>query len=268
MCCDNFVTDNRWPRPTRAVRQLHAGQLPTASQPMPTKLPHKDTVLVIEDEPDVLDLIRLHLRKEGYNVLEASDGVTGLKMAREKLPAAVVLDLMIPEMRGEDVCRQLRARESTAQIPVIMVTAKARPEERIAGLELGADDYLTKPFSPRELALRLRLLIQKSRSMGNSEMLRIGPFELDRSNFEVRLAGRKLDLTALEFKLMAAFMESRGQVLDRETLLRDVWGYGNLSNSRTVDTHVRRLRAKLRPHREFLHTVHGQGYLFRATANG
>lgn len=268
MCCDNFVTDNRWPRPTRAVRQLHAGQLPTASQPMPTKLPHKDTVLVIEDEPDVLDLIRLHLRKEGYNVLEASDGVTGLKMAREKLPAAVVLDLMIPEMRGEDVCRQLRARESTAQIPVIMVTAKARPEERIAGLELGADDYLTKPFSPRELALRLRLLIQKSRSMGNSEMLRIGPFELDRSNFEVRLAGRKLDLTALEFKLMAAFMESRGQVLDRETLLRDVWGYGNLSNSRTVDTHVRRLRAKLRPHREFLQTVHGRGYLFRATANG
>jgi two-component system phosphate regulon response regulator PhoB len=235
---------------------------------MATKLPHKDTVLVIEDEPDVLDLIRLHLRKEGYNVLEASDGVTGLKMAREKLPAAVVLDLMIPEMRGEDVCRQLRARESTAQIPVIMVTAKARPEERIAGLELGADDYLTKPFSPRELALRLRLLIQKSRSMGNSETLRIGPFELDRSNFEVRLTGRKLDLTALEFKLMAAFMENRGQVLDRETLLRDVWGYGNLSNSRTVDTHVRRLRAKLRPHREFLHTVHGQGYLFRATANG
>ena len=230
---------------------------------MPAKKPHKDHVLVIEDEPDVLDLLRLHLRKEGYHVLEAGDGVTGLKMARDKLPAAVVLDLMIPEMRGEDVCRQLRAAEATAQIPVIMLTAKARPEERIAGLELGADDYLTKPFSPRELALRLRLLIQKSRSAGPGETLRVGPFELDRGSFEVRLNGRKLDLTALEFRLMVTFMERRGQVLDRETLLRDVWGYRNLSNSRTVDTHVRRLRGKLRPHEEFLHTVHGEGYLFR-----
>ena len=131
---------------------------------MPAKSPPKEVVLVIEDEPDVLDLIRLHLRKEGFTVLEASDGLAGLKLAREKLPAAIVLDLMIPEMRGEDVCRQLRAREATAQIPVIMLTAKARPEDRVAGLELGADDYLTKPFSPRELILRLRLLIQKSRT--------------------------------------------------------------------------------------------------------
>jgi len=234
---------------------------------MPAKLPHKDTVLVIEDEPDVLDLLRLHLRRQGYNVLEASDGVTGLRMAREKLPSAVVLDLMIPEMRGEDVCRQIRATESTAKIPVIMLTAKARAEERVAGLELGADDYLTKPFSPRELVLRLQLLIQKARSSEPGEKLCVGPFELDRGSFEVRLRGRKLDLTALEFRLMVAFMESRGQVLDRETLLRNVWGYRNPSNSRTVDTHVRRLRAKLRPHEEFLHTVHGEGYLFRTAAN-
>ena len=234
---------------------------------MPAKKPHKDTVLVIEDEPDVLDLLRLHLRKEGYAVLEAGDGVSGLKIARDKIPAAIVLDLMIPEMRGEDVCRQIRATESTAGIPVIMLTAKARPEERIAGLELGADDYLTKPFSPRELALRLRLLIQKSRSAGPGDNVKVGPFDLDRGSFEVRLEGRRLDLTALEFKLMATFMESRGQVLSREALLRDVWGYRNPSNSRTVDTHVRRLRAKLRPHEEFLHTVHGEGYLFRTAAN-
>jgi two-component system phosphate regulon response regulator PhoB len=234
---------------------------------MPAKKPHKDTVLVIEDEPDVLDLLRLHLRKEGYAVLEAGDGVSGLKIARDKIPAAIVLDLMIPEMRGEDVCRQIRATESTAGIPVIMLTAKARPEERIAGLELGADDYLTKPFSPRELALRLRLLIQKSRSAGPGDNVKVGPFDLDRGSFEVRLEGRRLDLTALEFKLMATFMESRGQVLSREALLRDVWGYRNPTNSRTVDTHVRRLRAKLRPHEEFLHTVHGEGYLFRTAAN-
>ena len=234
---------------------------------MPAPSPHKDLILVIEDEPDVLDLLRLHLRKEGFSIVEASDGVSGLKLAREKLPSAVVLDLMIPEMRGEDVCRRLKACESTAGIPVLMLTAKARPEDRIAGLELGADDYLTKPFSPRELALRLRLLIDKSRATGAGDRIRVGPFELDRGSFEVRVKGRKLDLTVLEFKLLAALLEGRGRVLTRETLLRDVWGYRNTSNSRTVDTHVRRLRHKLRPHDECLQTVHGEGYMFRAAEN-
>lgn len=231
---------------------------------MPAQPPHKDLILVIEDEPDVLDLLRLHLRKEGFAVLEASDGLTGLKLAREKLPAAVVLDLMIPEMRGEDVCRQIRMRETTAKLPVLMLTAKARPEDRVAGLEMGADDYLTKPFSPRELALRLRLLIEKSRASGPGEKIQVGPFVLDRTGFEVKVKGRKLELTALEFRLLSTLMERRGQVLDRETLLRDVWGYRSLSNSRTVDTHIRRLRNKLRPHHERLETVHGEGYVFLA----
>ncbi len=234
---------------------------------MPAQSPHKDLILVIEDEPDVLDLLRLHLRKEGFSIVEASDGVSGLKLAREKLPSAIVLDLMIPEMRGEDVCRQVRSRATTAGIPVLMLTAKARPEDRIAGLELGADDYLTKPFSPRELALRLRLLIDRSRATGAGDRIRVGPFELDRSSFEVRVKGRKLDLTVLEFKLLVALLEGRGRVLTRETLLRDVWGYRNTSNSRTVDTHVRRLRNKLRPHHERLQTVHGEGYMFRAEEN-
>jgi two-component system phosphate regulon response regulator PhoB len=235
---------------------------------MPAHAPTKDTVLIIEDEPDVLDMLRLHLRKEGFAVLEAIDGVEGLKIARAKLPSVIVLDLMIPEMRGEDVCRQLKARETTAKIPVLMLTAKARPEDRVAGLELGAEDYLAKPFSPRELVLRLRLLVQRSRSTGPGEKLCIGPFELDRGTFEVRLSGRKLDLTGLEFKLLVTLMENCGQVLSRETLLRDVWGYRNLSNSRTVDTHVRRLRAKLKPHDDWLETVHGEGYLFRAEQGG
>jgi two-component system phosphate regulon response regulator PhoB len=235
---------------------------------MPAHAPAKDTVLIIEDEADVLDLLRLHLRKEGFAVLEAVDGVEGLKIARTKRPSVIVLDLMIPEMRGEDVCRQLKARETTAKIPVLMLTAKARPEDRVAGLELGAEDYLAKPFSPRELVLRLRLLVQRSRSTGPGEKLCIGPFELDRGTFEVRLSGRKLDLTGLEFKLLVTLMENCGQVLSRETLLRDVWGYRNLSNSRTVDTHVRRLRAKLKPHDAWLETVHGEGYLFRAEQGG
>jgi DNA-binding response OmpR family regulator len=233
---------------------------------MPATAP-KDTVLVIEDEPDVLDLVRLHLRKAGYHVLEAGDGVEGLKKAREKHPDIIILDLMLPEMRGEDVCRQLKAREATARIPVIMLTAKVRPEDRVAGLELGADDYLTKPFSPRELILRLQLLLQRARSAGPGELLRVGPFELDRGTFEVRLKGRVLDLTGLEFRLLVALMEKRGQVLSRETLLRDVWGYRNLSHTRTVDTHIRRLRGKLKPHEGRVQTVHGEGYMFRAEEN-
>lgn len=232
---------------------------------MPTKKTQKETVLVIEDEPDVLDLIRLHLRKEGYVVLEADDGVSGLKIAREKLPSAVILDLMIPEMRGEDVCRQLRARQATAAIPIIMLTAKAEPEQRVAGLELGASDYLPKPFSPRELVLRLRLLIDRSRSSGSSEVLRVGPFELDRGTFEIRVDGEKLGLTGLEFRLLAALLEKRGQALSREVLLREVWGYQNVAQTRTVDTHVRRLRAKLEPHGDRIETVHGEGYLFRVS---
>jgi DNA-binding response OmpR family regulator len=231
---------------------------------MPATAPHKDTVLVIEDEPDVLDLLRLHLRKAGYTVVEAVDGVDGLKKAREKHPAAVILDLMLPEMRGEDVCRQLKTREATARIPIIMLTAKVRPEDRVAGLELGADDYLTKPFSPRELILRLQLLLQRARSTGPGEILRVGPFELDRGTFEVRLKGRVLDLTGLEFRLLVALMEKRGQVLSRESLLRDVWGYRNLSHTRTVDTHIRRLRGKLKPHEGRIQTIHGEGYMFRA----
>jgi two-component system phosphate regulon response regulator PhoB len=264
LACDDFVTDNHWPSARPADSPNLARKLPSAQRRMPAKSPPKEVVLVIEDEPDVLDLIRLHLRKEGFAVVEAHDGMTGLKLAREKFPSAIVLDLMIPEMRGEDVCRQLRAREATAQIPIIMLTAKARPEDRVAGLELGADDYLTKPFSPRELILRLRLLIQKSQAPGSGEQLQVGPFELNRATFEVRLGGRKLDLTALEFKLLVTLMEKRGQVLTREILLCDVWGYRNMSNSRTVDTHVRRLRAKLRPHQDRLRTVHGEGYLFQA----
>jgi two-component system phosphate regulon response regulator PhoB len=233
---------------------------------MPATAP-KDTVLVIEDEPDVLDLVRLHLRKAGYLVLEAGDGVDGLKKAREKQPDIIILDLMLPEMRGEDVCRQLKAREATARIPIIMLTAKVRPEDRVAGLELGADDYLAKPFSPRELILRLQLLLQRARSAGPGEMLRVGPFELDRGTFEVRLKGRVLDLTGLEFRLLVTLMEKRGQVLSRENLLRDVWGYRNLSHTRTVDTHIRRLRAKLKPHEARVQTIHGEGYTFRSEEN-
>jgi two-component system phosphate regulon response regulator PhoB len=171
---------------------------------------------------------------------------------------------MLPGICGEDVCRELKRTDDTASIPVIMLTAKAQPEERVAGLELGADDYVAKPFSPRELVLRVEGVLRRLRTPTHSEKLSLGPFELDRGTFEVRLEGEKLDLTAIEFKLIAALMDKRGAPISRTDLLRDVWGYRNPIDSRTVDTHMRRLRGKLGPHAGCFTTVRGAGYRFDA----
>jgi two-component system phosphate regulon response regulator PhoB len=225
--------------------------------------PALHTVLLIEDEEDVRDLLRLHLKKAGFRVLQAADGLAGLKLARERRPDVVVLDLMLPEMRGEDVCRQLKQGEATAPMAVIMLTAKAGPRERVAGLELGADDYVTKPFSPRELVLRVQAVLRRAAQDGGGA-LRVGPFSLDRGNFTVLVEGERLDLTTIEFKLLVMLMENRGRAISRETLLRDVWGYRNFVNSRTVDTHVRRLRSKLGAYAGWIETVRSEGYIFRA----
>ncbi len=229
----------------------------------PTPIGSKETILVIEDESDVRDLVRYNLSKAGFRVITAPDGLAGLKAAREERPHAIVLDLMLPEMCGEDVCRELKARESTAVIPVIMLTAKAQTGERVAGLELGADDYMSKPFSPRELVLRVQAVLRRVHSATvASDKLSVGPFEIDRGAFEVRLDGEKLDLTGIEFKLLVMLIDKRGHSLSREVLLRDVWGYRNVIDSRTVDTHMRRLRAKLGDHAERIVTVRGEGYRF------
>ena len=222
-----------------------------------------ETVLVIEDEADVLELLRYNLDRAGFRVLLAGDGRSGLAEARTARPDVIVLDLMLPEMRGEEVCRKLKSSGDTASIPVIMLTAKAQVDERVAGLELGADDYVAKPFSPRELILRIEGLLRRVRSAGSGDKLRVGPFELDRGIFEIRLDGEKLELTAIEFKLLAMMMEKRGETLPREMLLRDVWGYRSVVDSRTVDTHMRRLRSKLGAHAESIETVRGEGYVFR-----
>ena len=222
-----------------------------------------DHILLIEDDPDVLDLVRYNLTKAGFNPSVARDGLAGLEAARTTRPDLIVLDLMLPEMRGEDVCRGLKSDPATAGIPVIMLTAKAQTSDRIAGLELGADDYVTKPFSPRELILRIEGLLRRVRSAGSGDKLRLGPFELDRGVFEIRLDGAKIDLTAIEFKLLAMMMEKRGETLPREMLLRDVWGYRSVVDSRTVDTHMRRLRSKLGDHAQSIETVRGEGYVCR-----
>lgn len=223
----------------------------------------QSTVLVVDDESDVVDLIRYKLRGAGFAVLEANDGLAALRIAREHRPDLIVLDLMLPEMSGEEVCRQLRSGPDTAAIPVLMLTARAQPTERIAGLEVGADDYLIKPFSPRELLLRIEAILRRVRGgEKRGGQLKIDGFIIDRGSFEIILDGRKLELTTTEFKLLCLLLERRGRVQSRESLLSEVWGYTGTVDTRTVDTHIRRLREKLGSHASRIETARGEGYRF------
>jgi DNA-binding response OmpR family regulator len=222
----------------------------------------RDSILVVDDEPDVVDLVRYHLHRAGFDVLTALTGPTGLARATESRPDAVVLDIMLPQMTGIEVCRALRKNNQTSDIPILILSAKAEASERIAGLELGVDDYITKPFSPRELVLRIQNLLRRLRGAHASSVVAVDEFCIDKGNFEITVSGRRLDLTTTEFKLLAVMVERRGRTLSRETLLQDVWGYENVIDTRTVDTHVRRLREKLGPAANRIGTVRGEGYRF------
>lgn len=223
-----------------------------------------ETVLVIEDEQDVVDLLRYNLNRAGFTVSIAGTGLAGVEKARAERPDIIILDLMLPGMSGEKVCKALKDDASTAGIPIIMLTAKAGPEQRILGLEMGADDYVPKPFSPKELVLRVQALIRRMRKAEQASQVEVDEFLVDKGAFEVRLAGERLDLTTTEFKLLTLLIERRGRVQSRETLLFDVWGYRNAIDTRTVDTHMRRLREKLGGHASRLETVRGEGYRFSA----
>ncbi|GAB4164408.1 MAG: response regulator transcription factor [Terrimicrobiaceae bacterium] len=225
-----------------------------------------DTVLVVEDETDVVDLLRYNLSRAGFEVLIANNGIDGLRAVEEQRPDAVVLDLMLPGMDGYEVCRKIRQNQETLGVGIVMLTAKGEPEERVKGLEIGADDYVTKPFSPRELVLRVQAVLRRLRTKIRPDMILVDGFEVDRSSFEVRIDGRRLELTTIEFKLLSLLIERRGRVQTRETLLFDVWGYNNAIDTRTVDTHVRRLREKLGERASRLETVRGEGYRFSAVA--
>ena len=227
----------------------------------------EDAVLIVEDESDVADLLRYHLAKAGFTVLLAADGLSGLEMARKNRPDVVILDLMLPRMDGHSVCKALKHDPETEGIPILMLTAKSQPEERINGLEIGADDYVTKPFSPRELVLRVQALLRRLRASARRDVVELDDFLLDKNAFEVRLDGQRLDLTTTEFKLLTLMIERRGRTLSRETLLSDVWGYQNTIDTRTVDTHMRRLREKLGRHASRLETVRGEGYRFNAVSS-
>ena len=226
-------------------------------------------VLVIEDEQDVAELIRYNLAKEGYEVRVVANGVDGLKQARESRPDMILLDIMVPQLNGWEVCRRLKQEPDTREVPVIMVTGRVEEGDKVLGFEMGADDYVTKPFSPRELLARIRAVIRRGKSAetpGRKVHLKAGQLEIDRHRFEVTMKGQRVELTPKEFELLAALVGNPGRVFGREELLDLVWGQDGFVEPRTVDVHVARLRAKFAAARlpaPGLETVRGVGYRFR-----
>ncbi|WP_224982971.1 response regulator [Geomonas agri] len=219
------------------------------------------TVLVIEDERDLAELVAFHLEQEGYHCLIAGDGNSGLSEARRHRPDLILLDLMLPGMMGTEVCRLLKGGEQTSSIPVIMLTAKGEEIDRVVGFEMGADDYVVKPFSTRELMLRVRAVLRRGGGeAAKGTQITLGALRIDTEGHRVEVAGEEVQLTSTEFKLLMNLAERLGRVQSREVLLQNVWGYNYLGDTRTVDTHMTRLRTKLGAAGDMIKTVRGFGY--------
>jgi two-component system phosphate regulon response regulator PhoB len=225
-----------------------------------------ERILVVDDEPDIVALVVYHLAKAGFKISTASNGADALRMARQDRPALVVLDLMLPGMSGLDVLDQLRADESGQDIAVLLLTARREEPDRIKGLSSGADDYLTKPFSPQELVLRVKNIVRRvsQTQSGLPDVVRVGPVLIDRSAHRVTVDNAELDLTPTEFKLLVTLAERRGRVQSRASLLEVVWDAAPDIQTRTVDMHVQRLRTKLGAAGDLIETVRGFGYRLRA----
>lgn len=218
-------------------------------------------IVIVEDERDIADLVEIYLRKEGFQTETVTDGGRALDLIRRTLPDLVVLDLMLPGMDGFEICRALRADERFHSLPIIMLTARGEESDKVAGLEIGADDYITKPFSPRELVARVRALLRRrSRQSELKAPLKYGKLVLDPDRHIVEVAGRTVELTAKEFSLLQYMMKNRGRVLSREQLLNAVWGYDYVGGHRTVDVHIRHLRSKIPMLAKALLTVKSFGY--------
>ncbi|MFV8754445.1 response regulator [Nannocystaceae bacterium ST9] len=226
------------------------------------------TILIVEDELDLLDTLEFNLQREGYVTRRAASGRAGLEAAAlEPPPDLVLLDLMLPDMPGTEVCRQLRASERTRSTPVVMLTARGEEVDRVVGFEVGADDYVTKPFSVRELMLRVRAILRRlSGPVEDAVKLQNGALEVDVASHRVWVAGEEVRLTALEFRLLQTLLTRAGRVQTRDTLLSDVWGMHAGLTTRTVDTHVTRLRKKLGEVGDYIETLRGVGYRFRELA--
>jgi two-component system alkaline phosphatase synthesis response regulator PhoP len=225
-------------------------------------------VLVVEDEADVAEMIRYNLSKEGYDVRLAANGTDALRQVKESKPDVILLDIMVPQLNGWEICRRLKQDRETAAIPVIMVSGRVEEGDKVLGFEMGADDYVTKPFSPRELLARVRAVTRRGRLTDQEagQVLRAGDLEIDRPRFEVKMKGRLVELTRKEFDLLATLIRTPGRVFGREELLDLVWGQDGFVEPRTVDVHVARLRAKFTAARApmpAIETVRGVGYRFR-----
>jgi len=222
-------------------------------------------VLIVEDERDILELVEYHPRQAGIPVISALDGSSGLEKARRKLPALVILDLMLPGMDGKDVCRSLKSNPLTRWIPVLILTARIGEIDRIIGFELGADDYVTKPFSPTELVLRVKAILRRMEMDREGEkIIQIGDLLIDVEGHHVSVKKIPIQLTSTEFKLLVELASKRGRVQTRTSLLDRVWGYTFEGYDRTVDTHIRHLREKLGDLGNYIETLRGVGYRFRS----
>lgn len=224
----------------------------------------KETILLIEDEKNIQELVSYNLEQENYRVLCASKGDLGLDSARKNNPSLILLDLMLPEIDGIEVCKILRQNPKTAAIPIIMLTAKSQEADKVLGLELGADDYITKPFSPRELVARVKALLRRTKSLPAEKNYRAGSLEMDPDKHLVHVKGKPIQLTSKEYDLLKALLEANGRVLSRELLLDQVWGYDESLNieTRTVDMHIGLLRKKLKNEANRIITIKNVGYRF------
>ena len=223
----------------------------------------RQLILIADDDADVRDLVCTNLRRAGFDTREAADGLAALRYARENKPDAAVLDVMMPGCDGLRVCQELRGDGVFRQMPIIMLTAKITAEDRIVGLENGADDYITKPFSPRELVLRVQAVLRRVNTTATGKELVVGPFHFDIPGVRLTVNGELLDLTMLEFKVLHLLAVHDCCMTDRSTILREVWGLSSDVRTRTLDTHVKRLRKKLGAHADWVQTGRGAGYIFQ-----
>lgn len=224
----------------------------------------KPRILIVDDEKNIVEAVRYSLEKEGFRALIAADGARGLELARRELPDLILLDWMLPEMDGLEVCRQLKQDRRTHAIPVIMLTVKSQETDKVLGLEMGADDFVTKPFSPRELLARIKAILRRTQPADDGEAFRLDELTVDWGRHTVSLKGKPVELTPKEFELLRTLVIARGRVLSREALLERVWGYEHSMDieTRTVDLHVSQLRKKLKAVAKRIVTVKQAGYRF------
>lgn len=222
----------------------------------------KEKILIVDDEADILTLLEYNLEKAGFRIISANDGPDAIEITKKENPGLIILDIMLPSMEGTEVCKILKGGDATRHIPIIMLTAKGEEVDRIVGFELGADDYITKPFSPRELILRVKAVLKRGQEQ-EAKIINAGPITIDVERSLATADGKVLKLTAIEFKLLLELAKSDGRVLSRDTLLDRAWGTEVYITDRTVDTHIRRLREKLGKSSKYIETVRGFGYRFR-----